>query len=345
VIVQLEAQASSGGISGSVRHGPKEELQKQAALSTAKLMKIASVYEKPVGGKVKLRGKATPKAKLFAVVPTSSNVGLWKKMQIGTKTMEEGAACVPFGTVVVKNENPFPPCFDETSLDSVKPEPKRVNFHGSSYTKLQFPDGIAALIVEVCYDAGSQCYGLMIPMVDMKIVMYLQIATTPHGKNIDSENDIANQAEKQKVLASFNRQIGEINHAIEVYRSTPSPLPKKRKSEVVINMDDYQSNSCTQKHEETHATQKYLRLQNALTMLKKTDLPQCQPALQFGGMTPRQIQQSILQIEDHLQARFREVVEHEEDVMLNTDEIEAHQVHRDALKRLIDKIKDHVYPK
>jgi hypothetical protein len=144
VIVRLEAEASSGGISVSVRHGPKEELQKQAVLSMAKLMKIASVYEKPVGGKVKLKGKVAPKAKLLGVVPTSSNVGLWKKMQIGTKTMEDGAACVPFGTVVVTTAN-NPPVITRVLFD-----PSRQYFQlGSMVTvtaEASDPDGDAVTL-------------------------------------------------------------------------------------------------------------------------------------------------------------------------------------------------------
>jgi hypothetical protein len=184
----------------------------------------------------------------------------------------------------------------------------------------------------------------MIPKVNAQIDMYLQTGTSPWGKNIDSEYDISNNEEKEKVIASFERQIKELNHAIEVYKSSESPLPDSRRSEVAINMDDFQSNTCTYIHEETHATQKFLRLQKALNKLKEEEMPGCLPASSFAGMTASQIIESFQEKENDLQIKFQKYLDNEVNTKLKEDEIAAHSEHIKALQKLIKRISEKNYP-
>lgn len=102
LLVQLEAEPSSGGIAGSVRKGPKLELQKEAKASVAKLMNIVEMKVRPASKElVSVKAQTANEGK--TVVPQQVNsVALWKEFKGINRTAQEGAACMPTGTVVVK---------------------------------------------------------------------------------------------------------------------------------------------------------------------------------------------------------------------------------------------------
>jgi len=130
-IVQIEAEASSGGVSTAIRNGAKDELQKQQKLSVSKLMKILSGGNKTDGMNAEPMGKSALKEKATASMQTHISSTLLKKLHPPRKLMAEGEGCVPTGTVlIIRTTENRPPIITKVTFDP----PRRYFQLGSSVT-------------------------------------------------------------------------------------------------------------------------------------------------------------------------------------------------------------------
>lgn len=244
VVITAEQYNPNGGMPGSI-NVPIEKSQNtiipRISNSTLILMdKVSKQLEKVNRQLSTIKDTDKNKVRLNA-----AKAGLEKVLALG---YTGGQTCQidPQATVVIEApKSNFPQCSSYTN-PYVQLHITTNNCHADWDTWIPLPS-VDFLNIQICCNRNSNCYSLMIPAIQGEIQIDEMIATSPGGENIDSENGITSNEERDAVVRAFQNQIKEYT-AVRNAIATGQPYSKPRS-------DDYQCNAAFLVHEMVHYNQ------------------------------------------------------------------------------------------